>query len=465
MFRLNDQNRFEFINTAFSERFGADPSELYGVEIMTLVAAGDTQTLEQSLERVRNDGGLESEICTCRVGLHGEKTNATIELYAPDDRSDGDDIVGVVRTDSGSQLPETAEFHRDRFNQLFNLIDDAVVEVEILDSEPIVRSVNPGFEDLFGYPAEDVLGNSLNDFIVPDSHTNEAAFFDRRTADGKVNSDIVTRQTINGPQEFLYRGIPYNRTDAGQYGLAIYADMSDQKRTRQHLQVLHRVLRHNLRNELVVVMGQAEEIREQTDSPQIEKAATRIIERGETLETVSKKAQAAESVIGDSSSSIVDIAEITHEVVSEVQNRWSDATVEITVDETSGVQVSGKIRDAIYNLVENAIVHNSAQPTVRVEVDQYTPVYSNTRVSSPTELVVVRVADDGPGIPEHERAAVFGEEELTQLTHGSGLGLWVVQWVTESADGSVVYERDDGWTTIELRFPQASTNEMTLPSD
>ena len=31
--------------------------------------------------------------------------------------------------------------------------------------------------------------------------------------------------------------------------------------------------------------------------------------------------------------------------------------------------------------------------------------------------------------------------------------LWVVRWIIESADGSVNYDRTDGWTTIKLRLP------------
>jgi signal transduction histidine kinase len=56
------------------------------------------------------------------------------------------------------------------------------------------------------------------------------------------------------------------------------------------------------------------------------------------------------------------------------------------------------------------------------------------------DRVRVTVADDGPGIPAVERGVVTGETERSQLTHGSGLGLWVVQTVVEAGGGRLAFE-------------------------
>nr|WP_245742125.1 ATP-binding protein [Natrinema salaciae] len=72
------------------------------------------------------------------------------------------------------------------------------------------------------------------------------------------------------------------------------------------------------------------------------------------------------------------------------------------------------------------------------------------------------VADDGPGIPPAETDVVTGETDVTQLTHSSGLGLWLVRWVVDSYDGSVsVSESPPGGSRVEIALeaaPPASTD-------
>jgi signal transduction histidine kinase len=66
---------------------------------------------------------------------------------------------------------------------------------------------------------------------------------------------------------------------------------------------------------------------------------------------------------------------------------------------------------------------------------------------------VVEITDTGPGIPESERAAVFDDQPLSQLSHGSGLGLWLAKWVVENYGGQLSYERRGGETTVATRLP------------
>jgi len=133
----------------------------------------------------------------------------------------------------------------DRFGHLFHLIDDAVVEIELVDLEPIVRTVNPAFEELFGYDRETVVGEPLNEFIVPTGVESRSVDFDRRTAEGKSNTALVERQTATGIREFLYRGVPYEGPSGRRFGFAIYSDITEQRVYERHSQVIQRILRHS----------------------------------------------------------------------------------------------------------------------------------------------------------------------------------------------------------------------------
>ncbi len=71
-------------------------------------------------------------------------------------------------------------------------------------------------------------------------------------------------------------------------------------------------------------------------------------------------------------------------------------------------------------------------------------------------VAVVEVSDNGPGLPEHERAVLFGDRPITQLRHSTGLGLWLTKWILDCHGGELAYDRHDGRTTLTLQIPLAA---------
>lgn len=60
----------------------------------------------------------------------------------------------------------------------------------------------------------------------------------------------------------------------------------------------------------------------------------------------------------------------------------------------------------------------------------------------------------GPGIPDHELAALDRRGE-TDLTHGSGAGLWLLYTTVLESRGSVSFETEEG-TTVRIRLPASN---------
>ncbi|QLH76474.1 PAS domain-containing sensor histidine kinase [Halosimplex rubrum] len=331
----------------------------------------------------------------------------------------------------------------ERFEALFGLIDDAVVEVEVADMRPVVRAVNPGFESVFGWSAETVVGESLNDFIVPDGRVEEAVDLDRRTADGKVNSETVTRRTADGLRQFIYRGIPYERDDGGRGGLAIYTDITERNRRKRHHAVLHRVLRHNLRNALTVILGSASEIERRADDPLVEQARL-TLSAAEDLERLSDRARLVERAFDDEvDRQVVDVAALSRSVATAAREAADSATITTELPDRLPALAGGPIEAALENLLSNAVIHGGESPAVRIV---------GRRAG---DAVEVEVVDDGPGIPDGERAVVFEDRPLTQLSHGTGLGLWLAKWAVESCHGRIDHERTDGETVVRVTLPAA----------
>ncbi len=343
----------------------------------------------------------------------------------------------------------------ERFGLLFDLSKDAVAEIEIVDGDPIVRAINPAFIEVFGYEREAIHGESLNDFIVPEHRVEEASSFDERTAQGETNWATVTRLTATGRREFLYRSVPFDH-EGSERALAIYTDVTDEKRQQRHHEVLHRVLRHNLRNDLATVLAATGEILAATDDEAIRGEAERIRAAVDDLEELSHAAGQVQTLLGDGTPTHrpVDIAETLRRLARRFR-REHPVAIETDLPKALSVQADRRLEVALGALVENAVEHGGPRTrSARTTTDGGSAVVHLELVEQGREAVV-RIRDNGPGIPEYERAAVFDDQPISQLSHGSGLGLWLAKWVIEGYGGRLDYERRGGTTIVAARLPLA----------
>ena len=101
-------------------------------------------------------------------------------------------------------------------------------------------------------------------------------------------------------------------------------------------------------------------------------------------------------------------------------------------------------------LIENGIRHTE-QPTPRIDV----VVERADRHDGP---VRIKIFDNGPGIPTHEQTAILGGTE-TPLEHGSGVGLWLANWIAESLGGELAFDqREPTGTTVTVTLWPNSTS-------
>ena len=351
----------------------------------------------------------------------------------------------------------------DPYGRLFELSRDAVTEIEIVDQIPIVRAVNPAFIEVFGYERGAVLGESLNELIVPEHHSGEASAFDQRTTDGEVNWATVSRQTAEGLREFLYRSVPFER-DGESRALAIYTDITDQRRRERHHQVLHRVLRHNLRNDLTQILAAANELLANGQNDDVRTQAQRIRAAVDDLEELSTAASKVEDLLGADQVeySSIDLPQVVETLVKRYRTEYPTATIETDLPGSLDVTADHRLSAALDALVENSVEHgNTPQQDTDGTGDG---VHVHIAVETVGAEAVATVVDDGPGIPEYERAAVFNERPLSQLSHGSGLGLWLAKWVVESYGGRLTYERRGGETVVAAHVPLASETRQHVQS-
>jgi two-component system OmpR family sensor kinase len=153
--------------------------------------------------------------------------------------------------------------------------------------------------------------------------------------------------------------------------------------------------------------------------------------------------ECAERECVDSSGSI-QVAAVVADAVLLVEAAGSRGRFFVDVDASLRVQADRVLlAQILVNLISNAVRHSPAEAPVEV------------RAVRRGGVVVISVADQGPGVPGElagrifERGATFGEH------HGSGIGLALSRRLAEHMDGSLELSSDDG-ALFELSLPADS---------
>ncbi len=218
----------------------------------------------------------------------------------------------------------------------------------------------------------------------------------------------------------------------------------------QQLSVVNRVLRHNLKNEMTVIQGQAELIPVFDDEERREDILDTITETAERLLSHSEKARHIDSAIESAKegTTAIDCSGVVDKVCESVSGDYPEVELETEVGEDLEVDAISALEYGVQSIVENAFEHNdSDDPWVRVwtEVDDGT--------------VKLSVADNGPGIPAHE-IEVLERGTETGLEHGSGVGLWLSYWIVKRSEGTLRFvQRDPTGTVVTIELPRASGDE------
>ena len=157
------------------------------------------------------------------------------------------EAVDRVTTGTPNRREVRLREERDRIASLFENTSDAIVDVEYVDGDPIVRDVNATFERVFGVTGADVVGRNLNEVIVPEEVEAPTEYWKHALA-GEAHEREVRRATADGVRDFLLRSVPFDR-EGTRRGYAIYTDITDRKRIERTLGRFHETTRDFIRAE------------------------------------------------------------------------------------------------------------------------------------------------------------------------------------------------------------------------
>ncbi|QLG50945.1 PAS domain S-box protein [Natrinema halophilum] len=457
-------------NPAATELFGYTEDEAVGESaVELLVPERDRDTVYELQEAIVEDGFDGDPFWQVDTNVRKDGRQVTCEwINIPKAITSGPDnevasVLSIARDVTEEQkranaLEERLRAERDRFMALFENVPDAVISVSQLEDGPIVEKANPAFERIFGYEEAEIVGTQIDQIIVPRDRMTDAETLNRQGSRGEIGTAEVKRQTSDGLRDFRLRVVPMETDGSSDRAFALYTDITTQKQRQKRLEILNRVLRHDLRNGMNIIDGCAEMLTDGIDDED-RKYADIIQERTDELIDLAEKTRTVERILDRDEivDGPIDLTAAIERAVSNLESAHPSVDITCSVPDRSFAQADEYLQTAIYQLLENAVEHNDrARPTIEV-----------TLADSPDdEFLSLSISDDGPGIPDDEQDLLEGDKEITQLRHASGLGLWLVNWAVTRTGGHLSFtDNDPRGTVVTIEVPRASVESITAASD
>lgn len=252
-------------------------------------------------------------------------------------------------------------------------------------------------------------------------------------------SDSIPMWGFVGLSSVLVFGLVYARQRQVQHSQEVLRAATEQ------LQVLHRVFRHNLRNDLSIILGQLENLQQElTDGEKHHDQLALIRQNAEHITEISNKVGVINNVDPDPSiSEEIDLATLTDDEITRIQDEYPEITVSATLPDSMRIIGDSTLQYAIREALENAVEHNTKSVDEQRISIEITREYGG---------VILEIADNGPAIPQHELAVLRRRDE-TDLSHSSGIGLWLITWLSQYNGGDVVFDTESGQgTTVTFQF-------------
>lgn len=210
---------------------------------------------------------------------------------------------------------------------------------------------------------------------------------------------------------------------------------------RERLRFLNHLLRHNVLNKANIIKGKAGLAATDAEGevPHLDTITDETEDMVDLIESIRVLVDAAS---GHTERRAVDLSADLRAEVTAVDR--ASESVDVVADVPDGLTVLADelLRYVFENLIHNAVVHNDTDEP-RVEV----------RARAADEEVVVTVTDDGPGIPDSEKEAVFDPEMGTH----HGVGLHLVRTLVRAYDGTVeLSDAEPRGTVVTVRLPRAA---------
>jgi PAS domain S-box-containing protein len=447
-------------NHAAIRVFGYAPEEIIGQSILRLIPPELHHEEEQILNTLRAGQRID-HYETTRLRKNGERFPVSVSI-SPIEDAEGR-IIGaskIARDISDRVKSDEFQF---RLAAIVDSADDAIISKDL---NGIVKTWNFAASRIFGYAADEMVGQSILKLIPENLKYEEDEILRKLRAGERIEHYETTRRKKSGELIEVSVTISPIRDDSNRVVGAskIARDISDRKRFEilliqsEKLAATGRMaaaVAHEINNPLESVMNLVFLARQ--NSPVGSKAHKQLLTAEQELERVSHIARQtlgyyretgapAEVFLHDLIENVLTVyhSKIVANSIS-LQTRFNDLQ-KITVSK-------GEMLQVFSNVIANAIDAMRAGGTLEISTRKF------VGASGPGIQIVV--CDSGSGIATEHLPRVFEPFFTTKGNLGTGIGLWVARQLVESRGGQISIASNSGegssGTSITIFLPFAAS--------
>lgn len=331
--------------------------------------------------------------------------------------------------------------------------DDAIFS-KTLDA--IITSWNAGAERMYGYTADEIIGQPVSLLVPPDRPDDVAKIMQRIVAGESIDHYDTVRRHKDGSLRYVTLTISPIRDRNGDIvgASTIARDMTSRILAEEALRASEKLvamgrmaasIAHEIRNPLDAAKNITYLLQQnqQLDAPVHELLTLLDSQLNHMGEICSRTLSFARS--GDAVSPVA-LAAVVDEVFALQRKNLTTKNIEVARRLESAGEVigyPGPLRQVLVNLISNAIDAIPARQNGRITVHIVDMHHPATGV----EGVRISLSDTGSGIKPENLSRLFQPFFSTKREEGTGLGLWVCYGIVTQHGGTIrVRSRVEGPT-------------------
>ena len=242
----------EFWNAGAERLYGFTSDEAIGRSSHSLLRTKFPTEFAEVRSQLRNDGYWSGELLHVRKDGREVIVDSRQQLLA-------DGTVLEVNRDvtERKQIQRTLQENEDRLRWVASIVDfsdDAIISKNL---DGVITSWNRGAERVFGYSAEEAIGQPITIVIPRDRHAEEGTILTRIRRGERIDHFETVRQRKNGSLIIVSLTVsPVKNANGEVVGASkIARDVSDQKRAQEQIATLAREAEHRSKNLLGNVLA------------------------------------------------------------------------------------------------------------------------------------------------------------------------------------------------------------------